>query len=326
MKNWIVVGLILCFCCTLLPSCTTQKSADSLTNVKVLLDWVPNTNHTGLYVALEEGFYEEAGLRVEIIQANEGGTSQLIGAKQATFGISYQEEVTFAKEKGIPVKAVATILQHNTSGFASPIEKNIKTPKDFEYNTYGGWGSPVEIATLKALMEKYDADFETLEIATIGAVDFLTATQNVVDFAWIYYGWDGVAAKLQNIDLNYIDLGEEHESLDFYTPVIIVNDETIKLDPSLISTFLEATYKGYAYCIENPEKAASILMKHSPESNPEMILESQKWVDDYYFDPPTPWGAMQKERWDLYTKWLYDNQLIETMIDSTDMYTNEFLP
>ncbi|MDD4029572.1 MAG: ABC transporter substrate-binding protein [Caldisericia bacterium] len=326
MKKWIVSCFILCFCGTILQGCTMKKASDSLTKVKVLLDWVPNTNHTGLYVALEEGFYEEYGLYVEIIQASEGGTSQLIGAKQATFGISYQEEVTFAKEKGIPVQAIATILQHNTSGFASPASKNIKSPKDFEYKTYGGWGSPVEIATLKALMEKYDADFETLDIATIGAVDFLTATQNVVDFAWIYYGWDGVAAELKNIDLHFIDLGKEHESLDFYTPVIIVNEDTIVSNPDLISTFLEATYKGYAFCIENPEKAASILMKYTPESDPEMILASQKWVDDYYIDPPTPWGYMQKDRWDLYTKWLFDNQLIDTMIDSDDMYTNEFLP
>jgi ABC-type nitrate/sulfonate/bicarbonate transport system substrate-binding protein len=323
MKKLLSIALLFCFTVITFQGC---KTSSTLTNIKVLLDWVPNTNHSGLYVALEKGFYEEVGLHIEIIQANEGGTSQLIGADQGTFGISYQEEVTFAREKGIPVKAIATILQHNTSGFASPVEKNIQSPKDFEYKTYGGWGSPVEIATLKALMEKYNANFETVDIATIGAVDFLTATQKVVDFAWIYYGWDGIAAEQKNIDLHFIDLGKEHESLDFYTPVIIANDDLILSNPDLIKKFLEATQKGYLFCIENPDEAANTLMKYTPESDPEIILASQKWVNEYYIDPPTPWGYMEQQRWDLYTTWLYENELIETMVDASDMFTNEFLP
>jgi len=129
--------------------------------VKVLLDWYPNTNHTGLYVALDKGYYKEEGLDVEIIQPPEGGSPELIAAGQGDFGISYQEQITYARtaENPIPVKAIAAIIQHNTSGFASPVEKNIKSPRDFEGKKYGGWGSPMEEAMLKALMQKEGADF-----------------------------------------------------------------------------------------------------------------------------------------------------------------------
>ncbi|EPZ62385.1 NMT1/THI5 like family protein [[Clostridium] sordellii ATCC 9714] len=91
----------------------------------MVLDWTPNTNHTGLYVALEKGYFKDEGLNVEIVQPSEGGASTLVATGKADFGISYQEEVTFAKtsKDPLPIKAVATILQHNTSGFASPKEK-----------------------------------------------------------------------------------------------------------------------------------------------------------------------------------------------------------
>jgi ABC-type nitrate/sulfonate/bicarbonate transport system substrate-binding protein len=101
--------------------------------------------------------------------------------------------VTYAltAKNPLPILAIAAIIQNNTSGFASPKEKDIKSPKDFENKRYGGWGSPMEEAMLKALMEKEGADFSKLEMIDIGASDFFTSISRDVDFAWIYYGWDG---------------------------------------------------------------------------------------------------------------------------------------
>ena len=143
----ILVGLLMIG----LTGCTTKED-EKLT---VVLDWVPNTNHTGLYVAQELGYFEEEGLEVEIIQPSEGGSADLIAAGQGEFGISYQEQVTYARTAAnpLPIKAIAAIIQHNTSGFASPVDRNIVSPKDFEGKKYGGWGSPMEVATLKGLME-----------------------------------------------------------------------------------------------------------------------------------------------------------------------------
>ena len=90
-----------------------------LEKITVMLDWVPNTNHTGLYVAKDKGYFKEQGLEVEIIQPSEGGTSQLVATGKAQFGVSYQEDVTMARANGIPVVSIAAVIQHNTSGFAS---------------------------------------------------------------------------------------------------------------------------------------------------------------------------------------------------------------
>ncbi len=131
-----------------------------LQKITVILDWVPNTNHTGIYVARDNGYYNSEGLEVEVIQPSEGGSADLIAVGKGEFGISYQEQVTYARTAvaPLPVVSVATIIQHNTSGFASPVGKNIKTPADFEGKKYVGNGTTYWKDRMMCLIAKYGAD------------------------------------------------------------------------------------------------------------------------------------------------------------------------
>ncbi len=294
--------------------------------VTVLLDWFPNTNHTGLYVAQEVGYYEEEGLEVEIIQPAEGGTSQLIASGQGDFGVSYQEEVTIARSQDIPVVAIAALIQHNTSGFASPTDRNIKTPLDFEGKSYGGWGSPAETAILKVLMDKYQSDVNKVNFINIGSADFFTSIQKDIDFSLIYWGWTGIEAELRNLELNFFPIGEEIEALDFYTPVLIANEDKIAQEPDLISRFMQATTRGYQYAIESPEEAAGILLQKVPELDPELVRASQQYLAGQYQAEAAAWGVMKPEVWKNYADFMYENKLIETNIDASQAFTNDFLP
>lgn len=294
--------------------------------VTVLLDWFPNTNHTGLYVAQELGYYEEEGLEVEIIQPAEGGTSQLIASGQGDFGVSYQEEVTIARSQDIPVVAIAALIQHNTSGFASPTDRNIKTPLDFEGKSYGGWGSPAETAILKVLMDKYQSDVNKVNFINIGSADFFTSIQKDIDFSLIYWGWTGIEAELRNLELNFFPIGEEIEALDFYTPVLIANEDKIAQEPDLLSRFMQATTRGYQYAIESPEEAAGILLQKVPELDPELVRASQQYLAGQYQAEAAAWGVMKPEVWKNYADFMYENKLIETNIDASQAFTNDFLP
>lgn len=334
MRKKIVSILAVTMVSSILITGCTKKQDDSkvsskdLENVKVILDWTPNTNHTGLYVAKDKGYFKEEGLDVEIVQPSEGAVSQLIAANKGDFGISYQEDVTFARtsESSLPIKAVATIIQHNTSGFAVPKSKGIKTPKDFEGKTYGGWGSPSENAILKAVMEKEGADFSKLKIVNIGSDDFFAATQKNVDFAWIFEGWTGIEAKQKGIDLDYMEVRKLNPALDYYTPIIISNEDTINKKPELVKKFLKATSKGYEYAIQNPEDAGKVLLKNAPELNEALVMESQKYLKDKYKDESPRWGEMKESIWNNYSKFLFDNKLIPKELKAKDAFTNEFLP
>lgn len=328
MRKNVVLVLAVLLIVSALSGCQAQDQSSSpdLTKVTVVLDWVPNTNHTGLYAARELGYYQEEGLDVDIIQPSEGGSAQLIAAGQGDFGVSYQEEVTVARSQNIPVVAIATVIQHNTSGFASPVHKNIKNPRDFEGKTYGGWGSPAEDAMIKAVMSQEGADFSKVNILNIGSSDFFTSIDNDVDFTWIYWGWTGIEAQLRNVDLNFIELRDKHPALDFYTPVIIVSEDQIEQKPELIEKFLQATSRGYQYAIDDPQAAAELLIKAVPELDHDLVVSSQEYLAQQYQADAPRWGEMKSEVWKLYANFMFENQLVEQNIDTDKAFTNQFLP
>jgi ABC-type nitrate/sulfonate/bicarbonate transport system substrate-binding protein len=307
-------------------SCKTGSSQE-LKKITVILDWVPNTNHTGIYVARDQGYYGEAGLDVEIIQPSEGGSADLIAAGRGEFGISYQEQVTYARTAGepLPIVAIAAIIQQNTSGFASPSDRNIKTPADFEGKKYGGWGSPTEVAMLRGLMEKFNADYSLLEIVNIGASDFFTSVERDVDFAWIFYGWDGIKAELSGFDLDFMLLQDVDPVLDFYTPLIIASEDMIKDDPELVRDFLEATNKGYSFAINDPQKAAGILLAENSELDENLVAASQKYLAGKYINNDQDWGFMELKIWEDFSGWMHEKGLLGKELDAENAFTNEFL-
>lgn len=329
MKKSLFALALLSSLLLLLMGCGNAKETgqkQELKKVTVLLDWTPNTNHTGVYVAQKRGYYKEQGLDVEIVQPGEGGAAQLVAAGQAEFGFSYQEEVTVARTMGVPVKALAAVIQHNTSGFASPVEKEIKSPKDFEGRKYGGWGSPAEEAMIKALMNGENADFDKVEMINIGSADFFTSISKDVDFAWIYWGWTGIESVQKGIPLNFIRLRDYNDALDFYTPLLIASENTVKNSPALVSAFMKATAKGYADCIREPREAGQVLLDSVPELNKDLVLASQEYLSKEYKGDAPVWGQMTEPRWQKYADWMYSQGLIEKELDGRQAFTNEFLP
>ncbi len=296
--------------------------------VQVMLDWFPNTNHTGLYVALDKGWYADQGLAVEIIQPAEGSTLvQVVAAGQADFGISYQEEVSHARAEDIPIVSIAAIIQHNTSGFASPMDRGIKGPKDFEGKRYGSWGSPIEAAVLDVLMSCDGGDVNEVEFVDIGWVDFFTVVQRDVDFAWIFYAWTGMEAELRNMPLDVVMLSDWTDCVpDYYTPVVITSEQEISDKPDLVRRFMAATSRGYEFAIDNPAEAANILLKYAPESNAELVQRSQEWLASRYQADAPRWGDQTLDTWQRYADWMADRDVLPRHIDGEEAFTNEFLP
>ena len=294
-------------------------------NITVVLDWTPNTNHTGLYVALSKGYFKAEGLEVEILQPSGGSGDQIVASGRADFGISYQENVIFARIEDVPIVSLAAIVQHNTSGFAALKSKKIKSPKDWAGKNYGGWGSPVERATLKTLIEQDGGDFKEINILTTGSADFFQTSRSSVDFAWVFAGWTNIEAKLKGFDLDFIPLRDYDSSLDYYTPVIITNEKMIKNDKEVVAKFMKAVRKGYEFAILNPLEAGKILLQYVPELDKALVLASAKFLSTRYRDDAPYWGRQKKSVWLNYQNWLFDKGLIKNKIDIDKAYTNKFL-
>lgn len=327
MKKHLVFALVLILLLSMLGGCHIKKqSSNPQVPLTVTLDWTPNTNHTGLYVARDQGYYEEQGLNVNIIQPGEAGALGLVGSGRANLAVSYQEEVMLARAQGVPVVAVAAVIQHNTSGFASPTDRGINSPADFAGKRYGGWGGPSEKATLDLLMAKQGKNSDAIKMINIGATDFFTAVRRDIDFAWIYWGWTGIEAEQRGFKLNYIPLKALDPVLDYYTPVLVANEKWLKTNPDLVRAFLKATSKGYEFCRQEPDKAADILLKAAPELNEQLVRASQQYLGPLYQDDAPRWGEMKLQVWQRYGQWLSENGILAKPVPVEAAFSNEYLP
>ena len=326
MRNILAAGLALLMAGSL-AACSGDTQGEKLTEVTICLDWTPNTNHTGLYVAQKMGYYEEAGLEVEILPAPEGGSSALVAAGGADFGIDAQDTLApaFVGEEALPVTAVAALIQHNTSGIISLASDNIQSPKDLEGKTYATWENPVEQAVIKSLMEADGGDFSKLNLVPSTVSDVITALNTNIDTVWIFYAWDGVATELKGYDTNFMDFAKLNTTFDYYTPIIIANNDFLAENPDTAKAFLAATAKGYEYAIENPDAAADILLEAAPELDPEIVKASQEWLADQYIADAEKWGYIDPARWDGFYTWLTENNLVDGELPAGTGYSNDYL-
>ena len=316
--------LILCLILVLVVSCGKSKNNQK---IKIVLDWVPNTNHTGLYVAKDLGYFKEAGLDVEIVQPPEGSTTALIGAGGAEFGISFQDTLakSFAKENPVPVTAVAAILQHNTSGIISLKEKGIDSPKKLEGKKYATWEDNIEQAILKKLVTDDKGEFSKVKLIPYTITDVVTGLKTDVDAVWVYYAWDGIATERAGLQTNFLKIRDYGEELDYYSPVIIANNDFLKKNPEIAKKVLKAIKKGYEYAMKNPEESAKILVKNSPELDINLVTASQKWISKEYQSDAKEWGIIDTSRWNRFYEWLYKNKAVEREIPKDFGYSNEYL-
>ncbi|QHQ61138.1 ABC transporter substrate-binding protein [Anaerocolumna sedimenticola] len=305
----------------------TVSMADEKEKVRIVLDWTPNTNHTGLYVAQAKGFFDAAGLEVEIMQPPEGSTTELVGAGGAEFGISFQDTLapTFASDNPMPVTAVAAIIQHNTSGIISLKKTGIDTPAKMAGHSYATWDSPIELAIIKKIVEDDGGKYDDIKMIPNTVTDVVTALQTDIDSVWVYYAWDGIATKVAGLKTNYLNFADYGKELDYYSPVIIGNNDYLKNNPETAKKFIDAVKQGYEYAIANPDDAAAVLLAAVPELDETLVKESQKWLADQYKAEETRWGYIDPARWDAFYAWLFKNGLVEKEIPAGTGFSNDFL-
>jgi len=320
----IIVLLII----ALIPGSCGNTGDEELIPVTFILDWVPNTNHTGIFVAEKSGYFEEAGLAVKIIQPGEVYPEAAVASGTADFGISFQEMVTLARADDVPIVSIAAVLQHNTSGFASAANLNVTSPADFQGLRYGSFGTPFEDPTLEVLMNCTGGDFSQLEIVNTGWADPLALiAEKQIDMAWIFYGWQGFQAQQQGVDLNIVMMKDYFDCIpDYYTPVVITSEDIIASKPEVVKAFMEALTRGYDFAIQNPDEAAELLLAAVPELDTDLVKASQHWLSEYYQADAPRWGEQKESVWQDYTDWMVVHGILSAPISISDAFNNEFLP
>ena len=340
----VLVALIVAACSPVassMPSASLDPLAPPLSpepgRVRLALDWTPNTNHTGFYVARANGWYDDAFVRLEILPYTGTAPEALVAAGQAECGISFGDALTFAAAAGAPLRSVMAILQHTASEIAVLGSSLFERPRDLDGATYAGFGYPNEEPTVRSVIVA-DGGSGLFETVTLDSAAYEALYAGRADFTIVFTAWEGVEAELRGIELRTFRFAD-YGFPDFYQVVLACDSRWLDARPDLAARFVEATVKGFEAAALDPEGAAATLVGENPgvfDAAPELPRESALFLSrgDYLVDEAGRVGFQTLEQWRGYSGFLYDEGLLTgpdgapltTPPDYASLFTNDFLP
>ena len=333
VRRFVIGGVVALTAASLFTACSPGDGDGS--KIRFALDWTPNTNHTGLFVAQQEGYFADAGLDVEVLPYNNTAPDTLIDAGNAEFGISFQNSTTFAKAGGADVVSVLAPLQHWATGIGVRADRaDITSPKDLDGKTYAGFGDAGEVETLKEVITNAGGkgDFKNV---TLGTSAYEAVYSGKADFTVPFIAWEGIEAAHNKTPFkifDYTDFGFP----DAYSIVVDGSQKWLKDHPDQARKFVAALQKGYQLAADDPTKAAQDLIdaNQGAFTDEALVRESQQMLADRYMKAADgKVGRQTLEQWTGYSRLLYQRGLLvdgsgkklTTEPDWSTYFTNDYL-
>jgi ABC-type nitrate/sulfonate/bicarbonate transport system substrate-binding protein len=319
------------------PSVATSPSTKPLGSVRLALDWTPNTNHTGFFVAAANGWYQDSGVDLEILPYATTTPEALIAAGQVECGISFQDALTFAAAAGAPIVSVMAILQHTAQDIAVLESSDIRRPRDLDGRTYAGFGYPNEEPTLRSVI-KADGGTGKFTTVTLDTAAYEALYAKRADFVITFTAWEGLEAKERGIPLRTFAFAD-YGFPDFYQVVLACDSRWLAKEPELARAFVAATVRGFELAADQPDQAAALLVAQNPgvfDGNPALPGASQRFLASGGFlrDEGGAVGRQTLAKWQGYSSFLYTQGLLvgpdgKPLMSAPDygaLFTNDYLP
>ena len=311
------------------PDGSVPGSGGEGRQVTLMLNWTPNAQHAGLYLAEADGLYEAQGIDLEIVEPGEEGADLAVGSGAAELGISQAESLLPAREQGVPIVSVATLFPVNDSSLMLLAEEGVESPADLEGLTYGGFGGALETELIARLVECDGGDPDAVRHVEVGNVDYLAGLdRDRFDVVWVFEGWDALRAReVEGVDVTTLAFRDHQDCIpNWYTPVVIAGEGLLERDPEVVEAFLAATAEGYARAAEDPAAAADALLAAVPEMDAALVRASTAYHAPLFTEGGGPWGVQDEQVWIEFEAFLREAGLTVEEVDATLAFTDEHLP
>ena len=317
----------------------TGSSADDgieLSSVTLALDWTPNTNHTGIYVAQQLGYFTQRGIDLRIVPYGSTAPETLISTHKADFGISYQDGLTEAAVSGGDIVSVFAITQKTDVCIGVRADSGITDPAQLDGKTYAGYGGPMEVPMLQYVIRAAGGtgQFKNVTLNT-DAYQALYAGQ--ADFAMPEPTWEVLQAAMVGKPLRTFDV-TKYGFPAIYSAIIASSNRYLQHNGDVARRFLSAIEEGYAYAAAHPAEAANLLI----QANQSVLGTQQKLVREsavleatqYYKDSTGRIGYQSEARWQALTEFMFENGILTDAAGkpiaaepkATTLFTNAYLP
>ena len=324
----------------------------------VCLDWTPNTNHTGFYVAAADGLYAKAGLDVELRSPDADPAQKLtparqVAAGQAQFAVTPSESaISFSTtDHEVPkLRAVAALVQGDTSAICTLTNSGIDRPAKLAGKRYASYDGRFEDPIVAQMVRNDGGDGDAVQFHSLDAHAYADAATmgagSVVasyletgksDATWIFPAWEGVLAARAGQSLNLFTLGE-HGIPYGYSPILLAHPSMLDGDAAAHTrAFLAATAAGYAKAAADPKAAAAALCAcgHPSLADRAFVTASAEAIAPKYLTADGAWGRMELGRWSAFVDFLSASSILvdrekapipREKVDAAALFTNDLLP
>ena len=304
---------------------------EELTSVRVALDWFPWSNHSGLFIAREKGYFAEEGLDVTIYTPDDPATVLLtVGAGQDEFGLSYQVEVLLAREQEVPTISIAALVQHPLNSVMALEASGIKRPRDLVGKKVGSPGIPTDVPLLRTMLKADGLNDDQVDAVIADMVnvgfDLVPAliSKRVDAIVGAYWVHESISAENQGFPVSIMRM-EEWGVPDFYEIVLVTGQEMIQEDPKLVERFVRAALRGYEDAVADPQGAIDILVQAAPEIDPAIERPGVALLSPLWIEGDLAFGWQTRDKWASFATWMQSNGLLGSAVDPDKAFTNRFV-
>ncbi len=292
--------------------------------LKLALDWTPNSNHLGFFVAKALKYYEAAGLDVKLLDPSEDNyaltPAKKVEVNKADMALCPLESVISYRSKAQPFDAVAlaTVLKEDLSAITVLGNGNVKRPRDLDGSSYASYNARYEDEIVRQMI-KNDGGKGQIKLAypdKLGIWDTLLSGQ--YDATWIFLNWEGVQAEGRGMELRHFRLADFGIPYG-YSPVILASQKAVKQDEPSFSAFLQATKRGFLYAKQNPMEAIKILAPLVAEQDKDIDLSKSLEITIAAYGNDADWGKLDPHRVDHFLDWLKARGLEKSTLSAEEL-------